>query len=58
MDLDGVWHVIWAWVNRDGVSHSDSEVLANDLVHQDLLVVGFSLLVDESDADSLSAFLA
>ena len=58
MNLGRVGHIVGHGVHGDGVSDTDAEVAAHDLVHQDLVVLGILSLVGEGDANSLLSLFA
>ena len=58
MDLDRIWHVIWAGMYRDNISHAHTEVSSHHFVHQDAFVFYIGLLCDQSNAYRLLSFLS
>ena len=58
MNFGCVGHIVGAGVNSHDITHAHTKVASDNLVHQDLLVIGFSVLCDESNAHSLLSLLA
>ena len=58
MDFSSVRHIGGDGVNRDGVTNTQAQVASHDLVHQDLVILGISSSVSQSDAKSLLSLLA
>ena len=55
MNFGSVWYIVWAWMNRHSVSHSNSQISSNNLVHEELTVLCFRILSCQSNANSLFA---
>ena len=58
VDLGRVGNIVGHWVNRADVTNAHAQVASDDLVHEDLVVLGIGTLVGQSNAHSLLSLLS